>query len=61
MIDNEKGNIERVIMAGVDAITKTAESAGELLEEFAKKSVLPVEHGKILNEELKHERSEADE
>ena len=61
MLNNEKGNIEKIIMAGVDAISKTAESAGELLDELVTKGTLPIEHGKILNEELKHERSEEDE
>jgi polyhydroxyalkanoate synthesis regulator phasin len=58
MPENEKIDLEKVILAGVDAITKTAETAGELIEELVKKGELNVGHGKTLNEELKHEPKE---
>ena len=54
MSENEKSSLEKIILAGVGAVTKTAETAGELLEELVKKGELTVEQGKALNEELKH-------
>ena len=54
MSENEQSSLEKIILAGVDAITKTAETAGELIEELVKKGELTVEQGKALNEELKH-------
>jgi len=55
MEENEKVSFEKIIMAGVGAITKTAETAGDLLDELVKKGSLSVEQGKALNEELKHD------
>ena len=55
MEENEKTSFEKIIMAGVGAITKTAETAGDLLDELVKKGALSVEQGKALNEELKHD------
>ena len=55
MSEEEKSSLEKIIIAGVDAITKTAETAGELLDDLVKKGALSVEQGKALNEELKHE------
>jgi len=54
MPENDTSSIEKIILAGVGAITKTAETAGELLDELVKKGELTVEQGKALNEELKH-------
>ena len=54
MAENEKSTLENIIVAGVDAITKTAESAGAMLEELVKKGAITVEQGKALNEELKY-------
>ena len=54
MEENERSNLEKIILAGLGAITKTAETAGDLLEELVKKGELTVEQGKALNEELKH-------
>ena len=34
MDENEKSNLEKIILAGIGAITKTAETAGDLLEEL---------------------------
>ena len=58
MPENEKSSLEQIIVAGIDAITKTAETAGDLLDELVKKGELTVEQGKALNEELKHEIKE---
>jgi polyhydroxyalkanoate synthesis regulator phasin len=58
MSENEKSSLEKIILAGVGAITKTAETAGELLEELVKKGELTVEQGKAINEELKYELKE---
>ena len=55
MTEEEQGSFEKIILAGVGAITKTAETAGELLDELVKKGSLSVEQGKALNEELKHD------
>ena len=55
MEENEKVSFEKIIMAGVGAITKTAETAGDMLDELVKKGALSVEQGKALNEELKHD------
>ena len=55
MPEEEKVSFEKIIMAGVGAITKTAETAGDLLDELVKKGALSVEQGKALNEELKHD------
>jgi len=55
MEENEKVSFEKIIMAGVGAITKTAETAGDLLDELVKKGAISVEQGKALNEELKHD------
>jgi polyhydroxyalkanoate synthesis regulator phasin len=54
MSENEQSSLEKVILAGIGAITKTAETAGEMLEELVKKGELTIEQGKALNEELKH-------
>jgi len=55
---NEKDSLERILLAGVGAITKTAEAAGEVFEELVKKGTLTVEQGKALNEELKYKVKE---
>jgi len=44
----------KIKVAGIGAVTKTAENAGDLLEELVKKGTLTVEQGKAMNEELKH-------
>jgi len=53
--EKERGILESIILAGIGAVAKSAESAGELLEELVKKGELTVEQGKALNEELKHD------
>ena len=52
--EKEVGNFEKIVMAGIDAITKTAESAGEMLDDLVKKGSLSMDQGKAINEELKH-------
>jgi len=59
MPDNETNSLEQVIMAGIDAISKTAESAADILDELVKKGSLSVDQGKALNEELKHDIKES--
>ena len=54
MPDNERSSLENIVLAGIGAIAKTAESAGDLLEDLVKKGQLTVEQGQALNEELKH-------
>jgi len=54
MPDIDTSSLEKIIMAGIGAVTRTAETAGELLEELVKKGELTVEQGKAINEELKH-------
>ena len=58
MDENEKDSLGRILLAGVGAITKTAEAAGEVFDELVKKGTLSVEQGKALNEELKHKVKE---
>jgi len=52
--EKERSILENIVLAGIGAVAKSAESAGELLEELVKKGELTVEQGKALNEELKH-------
>ena len=59
MQENERSNLENIVLAGIGAIAKTAESAGDLLEELVKKGQLSVEQGQALNEELKHNIKES--
>ena len=47
-------NIKKVILAGIGAVAVTAEKSKDLLDEMVAKGELTVEHGKVLNEELKH-------
>jgi len=54
MADFDASGLEKIILAGIGAVTKTAETAGELLEDLVKKGELTIEQGKALNEELKH-------
>jgi len=55
MPEFDQSSLEKIILAGIGAITKTAETAGELLDDLVKKGELSVEQGKAINEELKHE------
>jgi len=56
---SEEHGFEKVVMAAVGAIAKTVETAGELIEEFVKKGEDFFQHGKAVNEELKHKRKES--
>ncbi|MCL2819247.1 MAG: phasin family protein [Oscillospiraceae bacterium] len=58
MDENEKNSLEKILLAGVGAIAKTAEAAGEIFEDLVKKGTLTVEQGKLLNEELKYKAKE---
>lgn len=53
MTDKSKESLEKIVLAGIGAMTLTAEKSKEIIEFLAKKGALTVEHKKILNEELK--------
>ena len=59
MEENERSSLEKIILAGIGAVTKTAEHAADLLDELVKKGELTVEQGKAINEELKHDIRES--
>ena len=48
--------LRRVFLAGIGAIATTAEKSKEVVDAFVQKGELPVEQGKIINEELKRGR-----
>lgn len=52
-------NIRKLIMAGIGAVSITAEKSQEALEQLAKKGEEAVSQGKVLNEQLRHEVKEA--
>ena len=54
MSNDTKGNLEKIILAGIGALAKTGEKSKEMLDELVKKGELTVAQGKTLNEELKH-------
>ena len=58
MDDNELNSLEKILLAGVGAITKTAQAAGDVFDELVKKGTLTAQQGKALNEELKHKAQE---
>lgn len=58
---NEEISLEKIALAGIGAITKTAEVAGDLIDELVKKGAMAVEQGEALNKELKHEIEESNE
>ena len=45
--------LKKVFLAGVGAVSMTAETAAKLTEELIKKGEMTVEQGKAINEELK--------
>jgi len=57
--EDKQSDFEKVVMAGVGAIVKTVEAAEDLLEDLIKKGETIFEHGKALNEELKHKKKKA--
>lgn len=46
--------IKKLLLAGIGAVSLTAEKAKEIIDELAKKGEITVEQGKALTEELKH-------
>ena len=52
-------SIRKLLLAGIGAAAITKEKGEEVLRELVKKGELTVEQGKVLNEELKHNISEA--
>jgi len=58
MDENEINSLEKILLAGVGAITKTAEAASDVFDELVKKGTLTAQQGKALNEELKHKAKE---
>ena len=51
--------LRKLILAGIGAVAATKEKSEVILDELVKKGELTVEQGKVLNEELKHNISEA--
>ena len=52
-------SIRKLLLAGIGAAAVTKEKGEEVLRELVRKGELTVEQGKVLNEELKHNISEA--
>lgn len=53
MFNNMSDDMKRIILAGIGAAALTAEKSKQMLDELVKRGEITVEHGKILNEELK--------
>lgn len=51
--------LRRVLLAGIGAVATSAEKSKELVDAFVEKGELTVEQGKVLNEELKRDISDA--
>ena len=58
MMSNFNEDLKKVLLAGIGAVAVTAEKSKEVVEQLVKKGELTVEHGKVLNEELKHNVAE---
>lgn len=52
-------SLRKLIMAGVGAVSVTAEKSQEVLEQLAKKGEEAIGQGKVLNEQLRHEVKQA--
>ena len=52
-------NLRKLILAGVGVAAVTKEKGADVLNELVKKGELPIEQGKVLNEELKHNIKDA--
>lgn len=52
-------SIRKLLLAGIGAAAVTKEKGEEVLRELVRKGELTVEQGKVLNEELKHNISQA--
>jgi polyhydroxyalkanoate synthesis regulator phasin len=50
--------LKTILLAGVGAVAKTAESSKTIIDELVKKGEITVNQGKVLNEELKHKFEE---
>ena len=46
--------LKKILLAGIGTVAVTAEKSKEVLDEMVKRGELTVEHGKVLNQELKH-------
>mgnify|MGYP002802944237 CR=1 FL=1 len=57
-MNNFSDDLKKIFLAGVGAVAMTAEKSKEMIDQLVTKGELTVEHGKILNEELKHTISE---
>ena len=53
-MDSFGENVKKLLLAGIGAVSVTAEKSKDLLDEMVEKGELTVEQGKVLNEELKH-------
>jgi len=52
MSEKERSALEKVFLAGVGAVAKTAEAASDLLDDLVKKGAITIEQSKEINEEL---------
>lgn len=52
-------NLRKLILAGIGAVSATAEKSQEVLEQLAKKGEEAVGQGKVFNEQLRHEVKKA--
>jgi len=52
MSEKERSALEKVFLAGVGAVAKTAEATSDLLDDLVKKGALTIEQSKEINEEL---------
>lgn len=50
--------MKKILLAGIGAMSATAESAKDIVDDLVKKGELTVEQGKVVNEELKHKAKE---
>ena len=51
--------IKKVFLAGIGAIAQTVEKGQEMVDSLVEKGELTVKQGEVLNQELKHEFSNA--
>ena len=58
MMEKLSDDLKKIFLAGVGAVSVTAEKSGELIDKLVEKGQLTVEQGKVLNEELKHTAKE---
>lgn len=58
MLESISEGLKNILLAGIGAISVTAEKSKQIIEELVKKGEITVEQGKALNEELKHKAKE---